>query len=75
MNAIDATSWVGNWAWSLPMIVLTVVIHLCGLALMSERVVAVLHGTAEQRNFNPQIHRCHRRHILAGHRSPWKLRE
>jgi hypothetical protein len=34
MNAIDIAPWIGDWAWSLPLIVLTVVIHVCGLALI-----------------------------------------
>jgi hypothetical protein len=33
MNASDAGGWSGNWAWSLPLIVLNVVIHVIGLAL------------------------------------------
>jgi peptidoglycan biosynthesis protein MviN/MurJ (putative lipid II flippase) len=35
-------SWVGDWAWSLPLIVLTVVIHVAGLGLIGERFVGVL---------------------------------
>jgi hypothetical protein len=34
MKSIDAGSWSGNWAWSLPLIVLNVVIHVIGLGLM-----------------------------------------
>ena len=32
-------SWGSNWVWGMPLIVLTVVIHLAGLALVSERAV------------------------------------
>jgi len=42
MNPMNVGSWIGDWAWSLPLIVLTVVIHVCGLALIAERVVGVL---------------------------------
>jgi len=31
--------WVADWAWSLPLILLTVVIHVFGLGLINERVV------------------------------------
>jgi len=42
MNPTNVGTWIGDWAWSLPLIVLTVVVHVCGLALIGERVVAVL---------------------------------
>ena len=31
--------WVADWAWSLPLILLTVVIHVFGLGIINERVV------------------------------------
>jgi hypothetical protein len=49
MNASDAGMWSGNWAWSLPLIVLNVVIHVIGLVLINESVVRVLSGTTERR--------------------------
>src|SRR5271156_5789725 len=42
MNPVGVGTWIGDWIWSLPLIVLTVVIHVCGLAVIGERVVAVL---------------------------------
>jgi hypothetical protein len=33
MNVIDVGAWKANRAWSLPLIVLTVVIHVIGLGL------------------------------------------
>lgn len=42
MNPIDISPWIGDWAWSLPLVVLTVIIHVCGLALIGGKVVAVL---------------------------------
>jgi hypothetical protein len=55
MNAISATPWIGDWAWSLPLIVLTVVIHVCGLALISGRVVVVLDLAVDRANFMPKF--------------------
>jgi|SRR5271155_2390346 len=46
-----AGNWIGDWAWSLPLIVLTVVIHVCGLALIAERMVGVLSVSQGGRNF------------------------
>ena len=42
MHPMDISPWIGNWAWSLPLIVVTVVIHACGLALIGGKFVAVL---------------------------------
>lgn len=49
MNLIDGSTWSGNWAWGLPLIVLTVVMHVCGLGLIHERVIQVLGAAVEQR--------------------------
>ena len=35
----DAETWSNDWAWSLPLIVLTVLAHAFGLALIREQVV------------------------------------
>jgi hypothetical protein len=51
MNAIDLGGWNANWAWGLALIVLNVVIHVIGLALIYERVVHVLSGAMEHRRF------------------------
>jgi hypothetical protein len=48
MNTVDAGGWSGNWAWSLPLIVVNVVIHVSGLALINESVVRVLSGARER---------------------------
>ncbi len=42
MNPAGVGTWIGDWAWSLPLIALTVVIHVCGLALIGESVVAAI---------------------------------
>jgi hypothetical protein len=48
MNTVDAGGWSGNWAWSLPLIVVNVVIHVIGLGLINESVVRVLSGARER---------------------------
>lgn len=55
MNPTNVASWIGDWAWSLPLIVLTVVIHVCGLALISERVVGALSESVDRRRFMPKF--------------------
>ena len=35
----DASAWNGNWAWSLPLIVITVIFHVIGLVFINERVI------------------------------------
>jgi hypothetical protein len=55
MNPIDTLPWIGDWAWSLPLIVLTVVIHVCGLALIGGKFVDVLGGSLDGRRFMPKF--------------------
>jgi hypothetical protein len=55
MNSSAASPWIGDWLWGLPLIVLTVVIHVCGLALIGERVVARMSGSVEGRRFLPKF--------------------
>lgn len=50
MDTSGLGSWVGDWVWSLPLIVLTVVIHVAGLGLIGERFVGVL-ATVDRRKF------------------------
>jgi hypothetical protein len=38
----DAGTWSNDWAWSLPLIVLTVLAHAFGLALIREQLVLPL---------------------------------
>jgi hypothetical protein len=40
-----------GWAWSLPLIVLNVTVHVLGLGLINERVVRFLRGAMERRHF------------------------
>lgn len=55
MNPNHISPWLGDWAWSLPMIVLTVVIHVCGLALIGGKFVSVLSDTLNNRSFMPKF--------------------
>jgi hypothetical protein len=45
--------WTADWAWSLPLILLTVVIHVFGLGLINERVVRVLSRSMDRRRMVP----------------------
>jgi hypothetical protein len=43
--------WNSNWAWGLPLIVLTVVVHVLGLGLINERIVGSLRAVVGRRHF------------------------
>jgi hypothetical protein len=51
MHPSGVGTWTGDWAWSLPLIVLTVIIHVCGLAVIGERVVEALGESVDRRRF------------------------
>src|SRR5271170_2574075 len=53
MNAVDVGGWNANWAWSLPLIVLNVVIHVIGLGLINESIIRVLSNAKDYRPFMP----------------------
>ena len=38
-NVERASVWDGNWAWSLPLIAVTVIIHVIGLVLINEKII------------------------------------
>jgi hypothetical protein len=46
--------WRADWAWGLPLILLTVVIHVVGLGLLNQRAVRVL-GHARQRRYRMAV--------------------
>ena len=52
---VEIAPWEANWAWGLPLILLTVVIHVFGLALINDRVVRTLLRTARHRVFMPMF--------------------
>jgi hypothetical protein len=47
----DASVWNGNWAWSLPLIVITVIFHVIGLVLINERVIRAKRFLKKSRSF------------------------
>jgi hypothetical protein len=49
----DALSWDGNWAWALPLIVVTLLLHVVGLALINVRMVRVVGAIQSRREFFP----------------------
>jgi len=49
----DMFLWGADWAWSLPLILLTVVIHVFGLGLINERVVRALSRSIDRRRLVP----------------------
>jgi hypothetical protein len=51
MAEVDIAPWEASWAWGLPLILLTVVIHVFGLAVINDGVVWVLRRTAKRRSF------------------------
>jgi hypothetical protein len=44
-------AWHADWAWSLPLIIITVVIHVLGLGVINERIVGVLGGAVNRRRY------------------------
>lgn len=55
LDPVGVETWSGNWAWSLPLIVLNVVVHVFGLVFISETVVPILSGAIEHRRFVPMF--------------------
>jgi len=49
----DALSWDGNWAWALPLIVLTLLLHVVGLGLINVRMVRMHNHLRPGRDFFP----------------------
>jgi hypothetical protein len=47
----DALAWDGNWAWSLPLIVITVIFHVVGLVFINERISRARSYLRRKRNF------------------------
>lgn len=48
--AADAVSWTSDWAWGLPLIVLTVIIHVLGLGLISQKAARASVGIFDRRH-------------------------
>jgi hypothetical protein len=49
MEPTSVSSWSGNWAWSLPLILLTVAIHSFGLRLVDQRSSHILSSNPKDR--------------------------
>ena len=49
----ESLPWSGAWAWSLPLIVLNVVLHVLGLGFINAKVVQSLTGFRDRRNYLP----------------------
>jgi hypothetical protein len=47
----DALVWDGNWAWSLPLIVVTVIFHVLGMLFITEGVGHAASHVNERRHF------------------------
>ena len=45
---LPSVPWPTDWAWSLPLIVLTVLIHVFGLGLFNEQIIPVLGAVVER---------------------------
>lgn len=48
---METLIWNGNWAWALPLIFLTVVLHVLVLGFINTRVVLALKALRDRRNF------------------------
>jgi hypothetical protein len=48
--ATDAMSWTSDWAWGLPLIVMTVIIHVLGLGLISQKAGQASAGILDRRH-------------------------
>jgi hypothetical protein len=48
----SALSWDGNWAWSLPLVVITVILHVIGLGFINRRVLQTINLVKDHPNFN-----------------------
>lgn len=48
----SATAWDTNWAWGLPLIVLTVIFHVIGLGLFNVRVDNFLESVKDHRRYD-----------------------
>jgi hypothetical protein len=50
-NVDSALIWNGNWAWSLPLIVLNVIFHVLGLGFINAKVIQALSVVKGRRHF------------------------
>jgi hypothetical protein len=50
---VGAEAWDGSWAWSLPLIVVTVIFHVIGLGFINGKVIRALSSFQGRRNYLP----------------------
>jgi hypothetical protein len=48
---VEAEVWDNSWAWGLPIVVVTLMLHVVVLGAINTRVVAALHSTRQGRRF------------------------
>ncbi|HTC10418.1 MAG TPA: hypothetical protein VK726_16765 [Acetobacteraceae bacterium] len=51
MTALNTVTWTSDWAWSLPLIAITVVIHVFGLGVITGEVSRFLNRNDDRRGF------------------------
>jgi hypothetical protein len=51
MDSLETTTWVIDWVWSLPLMLLTVIIHVFGLAFINDAAIAILKDIPARRLF------------------------
>jgi uncharacterized membrane protein YdfJ with MMPL/SSD domain len=51
MTALNTVTWTSDWAWSLPLIAITVVIHVFGLGVITGEVSRFLNRSDDRRGF------------------------
>ena len=51
MTALNTVTWTSDWAWSLPLIAITVVIHVFGLGVITGKVSRFLNRNHDRRGF------------------------
>jgi hypothetical protein len=48
---MDALAWNGNWAWSIPLIIVTVIFHVIGLTFINQQLIAAMRYVRRRQNF------------------------
>ena len=51
MDSLETTTWVIDWVWSLPLMLLTVIAHVFGLAFINDTTIAILKDIPARRHF------------------------
>jgi hypothetical protein len=51
MNALDADTWSTDWAWSLPLMLLNVIIHVLGLVFINDAVIHMRRDVGARHRF------------------------